>query len=1269
MTTPVAPYLYTEARLDIEPTYPNSTLHISTESASLFSGRKRPRLDDGDADKDEDSYARRHVATEGSIFFRRKNKSPRSFLWRVLEDRKLLEIQSVDLVQSRRNTQESVLSFALTFANPIRPNGVAFADPEERDSLDIFVLTEKNELYTFTLRKDILLKSSVPSSADFDTSSCYKCFTPSSFSFRHPYKLVATSSLELLISLHDGGLLRLERKAGENGSLWRETFFSEGGWSSSFRGLIPWKGHHTIRHNNMDLEPSTAAAIAQSPDTNHVFTLSLDHTLKAWNTKTGKTGVTTDLLGENDKDVHSASQYLMHPDHNTCLEILEVDGSPDGDMYYLAVNSPKDHQFKFWAIRDADSVAHGIRDVQPDVKMIPPLDALMNTSVAQLVDFRIQPGEGWRNTQIWIRARAGKVCRIFTLSFDLLASPDDLEDAWRNNWVAIDEGSLSIDSLMDSSQFPGDINMQPLLDDPSSPTDRWLDFLFYPGRFSSAMLESALHIYKTGLKVLTESSRAGKDKPLKERMCTAISARIKIDRASNGQLDFERYQSEIAAQWRMFFGLIRRLQEKRADSLSLVFDGEAGLPWSVRADHVSPIRSCSELEVLRLNEEIFITQEEHVIVNSLPLANSLPDDNSVPVARLLAGARTFRRGLSAYFRSSFDVASAANAARVGIDGSPNGVTNKHDQHVQELYDICGFHSEVSDDDFNKLTDSMQDLGGLGELDNDLFLAALDRLTETERGVDDEQALTRYGDKTTIRGAQETLILTYEIIMDLLALVVFMAGDLESDELSEHFDASELYEQLMTKLREHQVLLWLASNVRQERTKRTKLVADSIDSSKIPVQPTLTVFESIFIGDWQSLRFPSESMPSLITYWCRAWTYGANLMTSYNGVVMHVMGNLLKHENYDLATDFVRFLPDGPWASYLRGRLHFALGEYALAGELFKRASDALSEKSTRIESLDTSGLLSINQRQFFSDKTPRYYLHISSLFEAAKIHTYTAEFASLALQELAIDSENFDDTSLADLDTRKRSMHGSPAAIKADLALEEIRLLRIRELKEDLLGRVFSASLQTCRYKQAFDALLVFGNPVLRKASLQSLLQSLITTNSTQTLLSLPFPTHMLPEVDAILVSLARKHLAFSPTSTPGTPQYHQVIYTWRIHNGDFRGAAEILFERLQRLRHATAKVFEPDDETLLEAYLLLINTLACCGPDDGWILAEGVSGDVAHPAAAVAKPAQPPRRRVVTLEDVRREYQAELDRRSEMQQGRFALVGGGGGDDAMDVL
>lgn len=216
MSALTAPYLFTEARLNIEPTFPGSTLHLPTHSASLISARKRPRFGD-DAERDEEAFSRKHIATESSIFFRRTSRAPRSFLWRVLDDRRQLDIQCVDLVQARKATQESVLTYVLTFASPIRLNGIAFADPDEHDALEVFVLTTANELFTFTLRKDLLVRASAPASADFEPSSCFTSFVPSSFSFRHPYKLVATSSLELLVSLHDGGLLRLDRRAGENG--------------------------------------------------------------------------------------------------------------------------------------------------------------------------------------------------------------------------------------------------------------------------------------------------------------------------------------------------------------------------------------------------------------------------------------------------------------------------------------------------------------------------------------------------------------------------------------------------------------------------------------------------------------------------------------------------------------------------------------------------------------------------------------------------------------------------------------------------------------------------------------------------------------------------------------------------------------------------------------------------------------------------------------------------------------------------------------------
>lgn len=871
------------------------------------------------------------------------------------------------------------------------------------------------------------------------------------------------------------------------GSQWQETFFSEGGWGTSLRGLISWKGHNTVRFNNTDIEHNAAAAMAASPDGSHIFTVTFDHTLKAWNKRTGKVGIQTDMLGEASTNFQHASQYLIDPGHDTLMQIVDLEGQPDGDAYYVITSSPKDHQFKFWAVRDADNVTHGVRDLRSDVKLIPPIDELMDVNIWQLADFHVQPGYRWQDTQVWIRARSATLCRTFCLTFDLLASPEELEDAWKSNWVAIDEGSLSVEQLIGSPEFPKENTTDVI--GPVTATEQWLDFLFYPGRFTNSMLETALYTYKKGLGLLTASARLDSEKLLKERLCSAITAKMTLERGSNGQLDYEKYASDISAQWHVFFGLVKHLHSRRSDSLSLAFDREIKLPWSVRADQICPVRLCSELEVFQLNQRLFAMDDSSLINASLPLARAMRED-AIDVARLLSSARSFRAGLSAAFNEGFGQASSSACLKVDVLKTRTQFTLEDDDEdipddsgVQELYHRSEIAQEVTDEDFNKLTQSMQDLGGLGDLDNELFLSAIDRLGVEQRGVGGEQVLTRYGDKTTIRVAQEILQQGHAILLDLLNLVVFMAGDLEPEELSPEFKVSELYRTIMAKLKEYEVSLWLVSNTRQEPASQRRQSRESMgDASQLKDSaplPTLTVFESIFIGDWRSIENVNTSMSALLTSWSRAWTFGPNFENGGVGVADHIMSNLLRHENYDLAADFLRFLTENDWTSYLKGRLHLALGEYAFAAEYFKQASRFLSAKHFKTEAVDTAALLSLTERDKFASGASKYYLHVSRLFETAKLHSYAADFAALALQHHVADNEGFNDRSIADLDRRKQSMIGSPAHMQVDLALEEMRLLRLQGDKEEILGRLFHASLQIARHEQAFDALVQFGNPVL----------------------------------------------------------------------------------------------------------------------------------------------------------------------------------------------
>ena len=373
-----APILHQETHLSVSPSSPSQVLHICTtgsqQSSTFGAGRKRGF--DEISGLDEESYARKHLATEGSVFFRRQERAPRSILWRVLDDRKVLQLQCVDPLHDRRTaSSESGLTFRIALPDEIIRNGVAFGDPEETDALEAFVLTTSSELYTFTLKRDILTRETAP--RDFDATSCFKKYASNSLALRQAYRLVAVGNLELLISLHDGGLLRLQRQANENGAQWRETYFSEGGWSGTLRGLISLKRHQTVRYGNFELEPSAMAAIAKSPDGKYIWTVSLDHELKAWSTETGKAIARMDILNETTEDEgRKQPKYIMGAEQGTLLQLVTLPASrnsvkrmDEGVGCFIVLHSPKDHQFKFYRVKPTYTSVEGetihFEDMQP----------------------------------------------------------------------------------------------------------------------------------------------------------------------------------------------------------------------------------------------------------------------------------------------------------------------------------------------------------------------------------------------------------------------------------------------------------------------------------------------------------------------------------------------------------------------------------------------------------------------------------------------------------------------------------------------------------------------------------------------------------------------------------------------------------------------------------------------------------------------------------------------------------------------------------------
>jgi DNA repair protein RAD51/nuclear pore complex protein Nup160 len=175
----------------------------------------------------------------------------------------------------------------------------------------------------------------------------------------------------------------------------------------------------------------------------------------------------------------------------------------------------------------------------------------------------------------------------------------------------------------------------------------------------------------------------------------------------------------------------------------------------------------------------------------------------------------------------------------------------------------------------------------------------------------------------------------------------------------------------------------------------------------------------------------------------------------------------------------------------------------------------------------------------------------------------------------------------------------------------------------------------------------------------------MIDQSRTPDLLNFPF-LGLTSEVDALLTSLCHKSLNL----TSGPP-YHQILYAFRIQRNNFRGAASILHDRLQRLKSSSSQTHDPADESLAQCYLMIINTLENVGKDDAYILAkQRIDVGAVAPGAAqqwgIGKGKMLRKRQVVTLDMLRKEYQAELDRVEAIEKGDYPYVEAG---DEMDIL
>ncbi|KZF22285.1 hypothetical protein L228DRAFT_230660 [Xylona heveae TC161] len=1202
-------YLYKETRLNLEPASLKSIAairlpaHGVSNQAARGSTRRAPVS--LTPIEDENAFSRRVLASSASAYWRKDSQShPRGYLWRVLDESKTLEIQTADLTRSEKTKHIANGVLRLSFPNAIRPGCVAMADLEGHELVSLFALTTSNDLYTLTLRPEFFRHSSAV--LDSNVGDWCKTFLPSSFSFRYPHRLVAKSPHELLVSLHDGGLLTFVRRPGDDGSSWRETFFTEGGWGSSLRSLIPWKGHNTVRFGNVDLEQTTATSMSFSPDKTRVFTICLNHTLKLWNLSTGEVEAVKDLLNE-ERQPQDIPKYLIDPAHTQLLQVFNAEGAREGDLYYVMTYSPYEPgHFKFWAIRETDEDHLAVEDLFPGATFTPPEPYSDQSEIWSLSYFRLKSTGTKKGLELWIVWSNNLTYRVQRLLFDLL----DLPTAWSRLWMGVASETLL------QLEKPTSLDM-----DPADATDKWLQFFFSPPRFTEATLETALSLYIQNLSA-DQLAMVKKGKSLKERLCLAIGSSVALDRNDEGDLDYEHFRANTFMQWDKFYYLTVDLDKRRREAVSFVYDEHDSIPWILTADGVSLIRECSDMELLFHNRRT-MGQYQQKMHEAFTRRSAIGTWQKQPseVSGFIAAARLFRQLFSpSLLHSCLSVLSSEMLQDPSVSAAVR---------VQSFYDRCNFASQIGDEDYSRLADALDYIGGFKALDNEVFRLVISTASQRQLPVSHHLELGSIGIKNLLAAAQETINLTFTVLFDLLVLIVFIEGEIDKEEHAlEELDTTGLYVEILRTLKKYSLLSWLATTMctdsGQDESDQNFGAEKSSEMSEVAGYQsdhrTVTVLEELFIGMWKVPTRDNVPGTALTTYSARCWISNLMFTEGYEDVATRIMCKFLHRGDIHIASDFMRFMPDTPWATYLKGRLHLARSEHSMASLSFKKAGFGLARgKHTGIGLAESEGLLNVADLSYFHDGLAKYYMHILSLFEKARANSYVADFARLAIQFTSFSKS------------------------------------QVPQQRTEILSRLFYASIQTSRFEEAYSALARYTDTALQKSALTTLITSMIAQSRIPQLLRLPF-TDLQPQVDAILSSLCQKTLNIATG-----PPYHQILYAYRLSRNDFRGAATIMHERLQRLRTSSSTHSEVQNEAVAQTFLTLINLLSSVDPKHAWILAEP-SVNVNMGRSGVAK------RKIVTLSDVRKEYQQELDRVAAIDSGNFPFAPPIE-DDEMDVF
>lgn len=653
----------------------------------------------------------------------------------------------------------------------------------------------------------------------------------------------------------------------------------------------------------MELTAATSAAITSMghKDTSFLFTICLDHRMRVWDVRTGQILYTGDIVN-TDRDPNDEGKWKIDPSHNNLIRIVET---AQGQCLVVTYSPVGSGEFKFWKVKANNQGSILVADYFPKHSLQPP--ATHEQTEWTMADFGVSQRED--GPELWTLWKHNLSYRVRAIQVRAKSSRGPFSASWRG---------VFLDS---PSHDPGEATKC----DPTDETERWLDLIFSPGRFSNSILETALAMFEKGSGTAKDSSSKG-TRSIAESICAVVGSTITLRHNQNGDIHYEDYRKDAKVEWQKFYRLLVELDKQRGEALSLVVDSELGMPWVLCADLAGAIRHCSNLDLVSHNM-------------------AAPEKNSEDVARLI------QTGLDFVGHFKPDTQQLCRAALRSEMFEDSDMTDE--ERLQHFYDKSTFYLAVGDDVANEVVESLGQnfMTVTSALYEDLF--DLLKADNDENNYELLYAFTSLGRNLVVRATQDAAEMSWQILFSQLILLVHMEFEVETEEDTLHarFDVGAVYRKMLEALRRLEHVKWMARTEMVTPGTASARQSQSVSGSNSPVlskrgreeSQTVTALEGILghlLGISETDVQPLMSrITDVVTNLC-AYDSDIELLPHLHQCF------LLKADRPDLALQLSPFSDKDSFSTYVQGRVFLALQDYETAAEYFKKAAVGLSKLHT-----------------------------------------------------------------------------------------------------------------------------------------------------------------------------------------------------------------------------------------------------------------------------------------------------------------------------------